>query len=77
MTDYEFLELYNTGATTLNLAGYTFNNGIAFTFPIGAQIAPGGYVLIAKNAAMYGGAGCPFTNGQVAVWTMQASWCVW
>ena len=67
-TDYEFLELYNTGATTLNLAGYTFNNGIAFTFPVGAQIAPGGYVLIAKNAAMYGSAGCPvyqWTSGSL------------
>ena len=56
--DYEFLELYNAGAITVTLAGYQISNGIAFTFPAGAQLGPNKYLLVAKNSASYPSASC-------------------
>jgi hypothetical protein len=51
--EYEFIELKNVGAQTLNLNGITFTSGIAFTFPAGATLAPGGFAVIARNAAQF------------------------
>ena len=34
--DYEFLELQNTGATSINPSGIVISNGIDFTFPAGS-----------------------------------------
>jgi hypothetical protein len=51
---YEFLELVNTGAGAVDLSGYTLT-GIAYTFPTGASIAAGEYILVAKTAATYTG----------------------
>ncbi len=44
----EFVELYNTGATPVNLAGWRFSQGLAFVFPA-VNIAAGGYVVVAQN----------------------------
>jgi PKD repeat protein len=46
----EFIEIYNNGDFTADLGGYSFNQGIEFTFPT-MDIIPGEYVLIAKSAA--------------------------
>ena len=46
--EFEFLELQNTGPVTLDLGGLSFS-GITFTFPTGAQLAPGAYFLLARN----------------------------
>ncbi|HMO63738.1 MAG TPA: lamin tail domain-containing protein [Verrucomicrobiota bacterium] len=49
-TDWEFIELHNTSADTpLDLAGARFTQGIAFTFPAGAVLAPGAYGLAIKT----------------------------
>ena len=57
----EFIELYNPGATALDLTGWYFDKGVDFTFPSGATIAPGGYAVVAENPAVvqttYGFAG--------------------
>ena len=45
----EFIELFNTGATEVSLAGWKFDAGVKFTFPEGTKIAAGGYVVVAKN----------------------------
>jgi hypothetical protein len=45
----EFIELHNAGASTVNLSGWRFADGIAFTFPGGTQLAPGGYLVVAQN----------------------------
>ena len=50
-SDDEFVEIYNRGTNTVNLAGWKLGDGISFTFPTGASIASGGYVVVAKNAA--------------------------
>lgn len=55
--DYEFLEIYNRGDYSLNLAGYEFKDGISFTFPANSWINPGEYVLVAANSSTYAGNG--------------------
>jgi hypothetical protein len=47
----EFVELHNPWAQAVDLSGWRFSDGIAFTFPAGARLAPQGYVAIAKNRA--------------------------
>ena len=55
--DYEFLELLNTGSSSVNLAGVKFIAGISYTFP-SQSLAPGSRVVLAKKptafAARYG-----------------------
>jgi hypothetical protein len=47
--ELEFIELQNAGTNTLNLSGLTFSQGIIFTFPQGATVEPGEFVLLARN----------------------------
>lgn len=55
--DFEFIEIYNADAVTVDLEGFTFTAGFDFTFPAGASIAPGEYIVIAVTAATYAGNG--------------------
>ena len=57
---FEFLELQNTGATTLDLTGCVFTDGIGYTFPNGTMIAPGAFLIVARNPS--GGALGPYTG---------------
>ncbi len=56
--DFEFIELTNTGASTLDLSGCYFSDGITFTVPAGTSLAAGKSLIVAKNppafAARYG-----------------------
>jgi hypothetical protein len=45
----EFIEIYNKSNSTINLANYKFSDGVDFTFPVGATIAPGDYKIIVDN----------------------------
>src|SRR2546425_240883 len=47
--DDEYVELYNKGTNTVNLAKWKFTSGIAFTFPSNTFIAPDGYLVVARN----------------------------
>ncbi len=49
--DDEYVELYNQGAESVDLSGWRLRGGIDFDFPDGAQIAAGGYVVVARDAA--------------------------
>ncbi|MFW6146733.1 MAG: lamin tail domain-containing protein, partial [Planctomycetota bacterium] len=49
---FEFIELTNTGAATVNLAGLRFTDGVQFTFP-GVDLAPGEYVLIVGSEGAF------------------------
>ena len=49
--DFEFLELRNLSAGTIDLTGTVFKEGVQFTFPVGTTLGPGAYVVVAKNAA--------------------------
>jgi hypothetical protein len=44
----QYIELYNQGTNTVNLAGWQFTSGITFTFP-NITLAPSGYLVVARN----------------------------
>ncbi len=44
----QYIELYNQGTNTINLAGWQFTAGVTFTFP-NITIGPNGYVVVANN----------------------------
>jgi hypothetical protein len=48
-SDFEYVELLNTGTTPLALAGARFTKGIEFTFPAGTTLAPGARLLVVAN----------------------------
>src|SRR5262249_21406463 len=50
-SDDEYIELYNRGSNTVNLAGWKLSGGISFTFPTNAALAVDGYLVIARKAA--------------------------
>ena len=45
----EYIELYNVGSSSINIGGYTFTQGITYTFP-SYVLAPGAYVLVAVDS---------------------------
>ena len=53
--NFEFIELQNIGAVTLDLSGVRFTRGIAYTFEAGATLAPGAFVVICKNRMVFEG----------------------
>jgi hypothetical protein len=53
--DLEFIELKNTGSSTLNLSGLSFTEGIRYTFPEGSTIAPNSFIVLASNKAIFTG----------------------
>jgi hypothetical protein len=68
----EYIELHNAGPATVDLSGWRFSDGVAFTFPISATISPGGYVVIGHDPAVvesvYGISDVlgPFESGRLA-----------
>ncbi len=52
-SEYEFLELKNTGPSTLNLEGVWFMDGIRYMFPAETQLGPGEFVVIASNTVQF------------------------
>ncbi len=50
----EFIELKNTGTTTLDISGLSFTEGISFTFPAGTTVAPDSYIVVASNVFEFG-----------------------
>jgi hypothetical protein len=54
----EFIELFNTGTEVVDVSGWSFTDGIRFTFPEGTLISPGSYLVVAEDpsvvAAQYG-----------------------
>jgi hypothetical protein len=49
----EFVELKNTGNQTLYLGGVNFSEGIYFTFPLSVTLAPGEFILVAKDPTSF------------------------
>ena len=52
--ELEFLELKNTGTSTLDLSGLRFTDGLTCSFTNGTLLAPGGFFVLARNAAAFG-----------------------
>ena len=49
--DDEYVELHNRGTVTADLGHWRFTSGIAFVFPAGTQLAPGAYLVVARDTA--------------------------
>ena len=47
----EYVELFNRGTNTVDLGGWKFVSGIGYKFAAGTVLAPGGYMVVAKNAS--------------------------
>lgn len=47
----EFVELHNTGAAAVDLAGWRIDEAVDFPFLAGASIAAGGYLVVTQSAA--------------------------
>jgi hypothetical protein len=50
---YEFVEICNTGPTSVVLAGSYLTNGVSFVFPSGRSLGPGSYLVVAKNLTAF------------------------
>ncbi|MDA3881183.1 MAG: lamin tail domain-containing protein [Prolixibacteraceae bacterium] len=46
---YEFIEIKNTGQSTLYLGGVQFVDGISYTFPEGSLIESGGFIVLTSD----------------------------
>lgn len=51
--NFEFIELTNTGGTTLDLSGVVFFDGIDFAFPSGFMLTAGAEVVLVRNLASF------------------------
>ncbi len=51
--DYEFLEIANIGSSAVNVSGYTFTDGIAYTFPANSIIGANERILLVRNQAIF------------------------
>ena len=49
----EFVELYNSGAETVDLGGWTFTNGFDYTFPADSELEAGAFLVLAQNRKDY------------------------
>ena len=47
--DGEFIELFNRSDSAVDLSGWEFDQGVDYTFPRGAVLEPGAYLVIAAN----------------------------
>jgi hypothetical protein len=52
-SEFEFIELINTGTTALSLGNAQFDKGITFSFPAGYTLAAGERMLIVSNQAAF------------------------
>ena len=50
---FEFIELLNTGGSTIDLVDCRFDDGIEFAFPLDSTMAPGQRLILAKNPAAF------------------------
>ena len=67
----EYVELFNRGATAVNLAGWRLNRAVEFTFP-NVNLPAGGYLVVAANVAAFQ-AKYPGVANVVGGWTGRLS----
>ena len=51
--DREFIELYNTTGSAIDMSGWYFSQGVVDTFPSGTSVAAHGYFVTARDSAAY------------------------
>jgi len=47
----EFIELYNPGASAVDLTGWAFTRGVDYAFPANTMLNAGAYLVVAENPA--------------------------
>lgn len=52
-SDFEFIELLNTGTATLDLGGAKFTEGVSLTLPAGTTLAAGQRLVVCANGAAF------------------------
>ncbi|MDB4730031.1 lamin tail domain-containing protein [bacterium] len=52
-SDFEYVELTNTGSIVLNLSGAQFADGIVSTFTPGTTLAPGAHLVVVSDEAAF------------------------
>ena len=45
----EFIEFYNTGSSAVDMNGWSMSDGVDFGFPAGATVAPGSFIILARD----------------------------
>ena len=45
----EFIEIHNSGSTTVDLTGWRLRGGVSFNFPSGTLLPSGGYLAVARD----------------------------
>lgn len=53
--DKEFIELYNGSDSVADMSGWSFSNGVNYTFASGAKLDPGKYGVVTRNSAVFRG----------------------
>lgn len=51
--DKEFIEVYNGSDSVADMSGWSFSNGVNYTFASGAKLDPGKYGVITRNSAIF------------------------
>jgi len=51
--DKEFIEIYNGSDSTASLSGWSFSNGVNYTFPSSASLEPGKYAVVVRNSNVF------------------------
>lgn len=46
---HEYIELFNPGEVAVDLRDWRLAGGVSFTFPTGARLGPGGFLVVAKD----------------------------
>jgi len=68
--DLQFIELANTGATAVDVSGWSFAQGVAAPFPAGTTLPAQGYVVVARNPALLALRGPAIPTGvPIVPWT--------
>ena len=48
-SDYDFVELFNSGSSSLDLTGVKFTSGIDYTFAAGVSLSPASYIVVTRS----------------------------
>jgi hypothetical protein len=51
LASMEYIELYNRGASAVDIGGFSFTRGVAYTFPPGTTLPAGGFIVVASDPA--------------------------
>jgi len=49
----EFIELFNSGSSPVDLSGYRFGEGVQFSFPAGTVLQPQEYLVIVRDVEVF------------------------